>query len=54
MKLRSVFAAIRDDLLVWSGVAFIAWAVAQVQPAAAVGLVGVALVLDGLLGGHRR
>ncbi len=54
VKLRAFLAAIRDDVLVWSGIALIAWTIAQFHAPLAVGLVGVALVLDGLFGGRRR
>lgn len=47
-------AALRDDFLVWTGVGLLAVAAAQIHAAIAVGLVGLALVADGLLGGRRR
>ena len=43
-------ARLRNDALVWAGVALIAWALSSVHQPLAVALVGAALVLDGVLG----
>lgn len=49
-----ILRRIRDDLVVWAGIALIAWAVGQFSEPLAVALFGVALVLDGLFGARRR
>ncbi len=54
VALRGRLAALRDDFLVWTGVGLLAVAASQLHIAIAVGLVGLAFILDGLFGGRRR
>lgn len=56
LKLAPLFArlaALRDDLFVWAGIGLLAVAAAQIHVTIAVGLVGLALILDGLFGRRR-
>jgi hypothetical protein len=50
VRLRRLWGAIRDDVLVWSGILLVAFALAQYSVPVAVGLIGVGLLVDGLVG----
>jgi hypothetical protein len=54
VKLRRLWDAIRDDVLVWAGIALVAWALAQYSVPVAVALIGVGLLVDGLVGRRPR